>query len=774
MPSKLEWALAYAKAGFFIIELDRNGKEPVGGVRWLGAATNDPDTISYMLSKKDAEGRTPNWGACPGPDKVWLDLDEGFDKQGNPKNGTEKFEALELENGLLPTTLMHSTPSGGRHIALRVPHSVTNANDFPSGIDVRGSHGYVVGPGSEVDGKVYEVIQGGPNEIADAPEWIIEYLRSPGHADPQHDVPLCEWDLEENVSLADEFLYKREPAVQGRNGDNWTVLTAAFCRDFGVSEEKAYELMTRPGGWNNRCVPPWDPEELKVKIKNGYKYSENRPGCKRDLLADVMRKRMTGQLDFDSRSGEDFRSEFELSALERLEKARREMEAEQDIDSEHDEAPATKPVNKRGWYTASGFASRGRRRQYIIPGWMPAHGVTAINAARGVGKSTIMLDLACRMAHGMDWFGIPMMTEHPDKNGDDWCILYLCGEDDEGLELNMIGWHKHHEKDFPEDKLYIRPAITNLMKESDVEDEILALGDIVRGRRCVIFMDTWQRATSHGRQNDDTDMQKAFEAAEILARVLRGPALIAFHPPKDGRQTILGSSIIENNTTAIWFLEEVADGLRLKVTRIKGPGQNNWRKFRKEEVDLESEDQFGKPEIGLIPIKFAGVEDRDKKDALASEAEKRAAWAWAIRGCLEYPYEDNDFEPIPQPNVAQVTTMIADAAWRCNENESCKRFADRYLKPLIEAGITNFTGMPGHPSSTSGGNGPIYRAIHQEFVDEKEGADPRFNFNDDEGTVLVYSPPPGKARPVFHIENNRTRAAEKNKRAKKQAKKKEA
>jgi len=638
-----EWALEYAQQGFFVIQLADGAKEPLAGQGWLHHASNNPKIVEELFRRNP----NMNWGACSGPHFVILDLDVGFGK-----NGEAALFALEMEHGELPDTFKVRTPSGGIHILLHVPHAVTNAHNFPDGIDVRGGHGYVVGPGSKlVEGLCkskdtpgeYTHIEGSLDNIAHAPDWVIERLNTPGADDVNHDVSLCDWDLEQNLNLARNFLETRDPAIEGHGGDGWTVNTAAFMRDYGLSEEMALKIFVETG-WNDRCEPPWPLNELALKIRNGYRYSENRPGCKRDRIYELMEMRGIPP------TPEELHEKFEASPLERLTLQRAREIAEQEPEKERPE---------RGYYYSGGFMDRGERREYVIPGWLPAHGITALLARRGVGKSTILLDLACRIAHGMDWHGLDTTAQEKYEK-DDWKVVYLCGEDDEGLELNMIGWHIYHGK-LPTNNLIIRDGITNLMSEDDVKKEIEKIAEMVGNSRVIIIIDTWQRATAAGRQNADDEMNLAIRTAETMAESFNGPTIIAVHPPKakESRHTILGHSFIENATSAIWFLEEAPDGLKLSVTRIKGPGHGNWFKFEKKLVELQTNDKFGKKEIGLIPLKFAGVEDEGSEQALSTEETKRMAIAWAIRGCYDFPRRDNIYEPF-QLNPKACADFILD------------------------------------------------------------------------------------------------------------------
>jgi hypothetical protein len=748
------WAMAYAEAGLFVIEIEQGAKPPVSGKGWKTHATNSPEVVGKMFDRNPEA----NWGACPGPHFVWLDLDIPTDRKPNKPDGRKALAMLEMAEGDLPETFTCLSASGGEHRLYRVPRPVTNANRLPAGIDTRGGFGYVVGPGSELiegfcdptdtPGK-YEYQSGSLENIADAPEWLIAELRTPGADDPDHDVPLCDWDLPENVALAEEFLSEREPAIEGQGGDGWTTETAMFLRDFGISPERAYVLM-ETSGWNQSCMPRWEPGELKLKIKNGYRYSENRPGCKRNRIVEMQALR-------ENLTREELYDRFVATPLEKAEKAAQEERLE-----------GVKGHLGRSYFYAGGFMKRGRRREYVIPGWLPAHGMTAILASRGVGKSTILIDLACRIAHGMDWQGIPTMAEpeflkkmkDQGKNSEPWKVVYLCGEDDEGLELNIVGWHKFYGKE-PTDNLIIRDGITNLMNGEDVEAEMAKIKELVGDSRCIIIADTWQRATSMGKQNADDDMNRAIEAAEFMAAKNRGPIIVAFHPPKAaGSQTILGSSFIENATSAIWWLEEVGDGIKMKVTRIKGPGHGNWRKYSKETCDLDTVDVFGNKEVGLIPVKFAGTEEQSTEEGKTTTTQVRRAWATAIRGCYEFPMENNEFEPI-KLNRNQIAIFIARMHNEREGDNDAAKFCQRYLHELYAAGVRNLTApfKSESPYSDGKSGGTIYKALSDEWFDVKTRDDTPVLFGDENNTKLTVVIPEGRTKPVFVIMDDEKRNA---------------
>jgi hypothetical protein len=73
------------------------------------------------------------------------------------------------------------------------------------------------------------------------------------------------------------YLHNEAPvAIEGQGGDETTYKVAARVKDLGVDEADAVNLLRMD--WNLRCVPPWDDEELAVKVQNAYKYGSRPPG----------------------------------------------------------------------------------------------------------------------------------------------------------------------------------------------------------------------------------------------------------------------------------------------------------------------------------------------------------------------------------------------------------------------------------------------------------------------------------------------------------------
>lgn len=118
------------------------------------------------------------------------------DRHGGP-DGVAAFEALAATHGLPDGAPVTETPSGGQHWFFRQPEGAPLGNrtgGLPPGIDVRGSGGLVIAPGSALaDGRAWEGEPATPDlaeafvagAIPQLPAWLAEMIRAPKDREPQ-------------------------------------------------------------------------------------------------------------------------------------------------------------------------------------------------------------------------------------------------------------------------------------------------------------------------------------------------------------------------------------------------------------------------------------------------------------------------------------------------------------------------------------------------------------------------------------------------------------
>ncbi|MER6503218.1 bifunctional DNA primase/polymerase [Streptomyces sp. NPDC001455] len=188
----------------------RTGPCTTGHLKWEDRATTDPDRIRAAW----AAGAF-NVGLATGPSGlVVIDLDMPKpNSNGDTPCGVTTFEALcERAGQPVPTTYRTRTASGGHHLYFTAPPGTRLTNTaglLGPLIDTRAWGGYVVGPGSTVNGRTYEVID--PTPVAPLPSWLLNAL-SPA---PRPAPPVRISAARNGGRVADVVLQRETAAVAG-------------------------------------------------------------------------------------------------------------------------------------------------------------------------------------------------------------------------------------------------------------------------------------------------------------------------------------------------------------------------------------------------------------------------------------------------------------------------------------------------------------------------------------------------------------------------------
>lgn len=361
--SKLQAALEWSRRGYKVFPLPSNSKQP-DFVGWVDSATTDPEKIRKIWTTPSGEERDFNI-ACLTTGLVVLDVDV---KDGRP--GLENLEGLHIPQD----TLIVRTPSGGKH--LYFSHDEDSANRVGilgkgSGLDIRGYHGFVVAPGSTIDGVPYVVEHDSP--WADpVPEVLLPFLRPPREK-RRGEMDFAD-DSEEALALGRHYLVHNAPiAISGQGGNDATYgVCTKLTRDFGLSEEAATTLLLEL--WNGRCEPPWDEDALFDIVEHSCRYGQNERG--------------SGTLS---------------AALGDLS----EFDALPPPHAKEDEPPAEQNQRRADEIVLfSSFVGRAAPpRKWIVKGMLPERAVTLLYGNGGTGKSLLAIQLGVARALGRPWLG---------------------------------------------------------------------------------------------------------------------------------------------------------------------------------------------------------------------------------------------------------------------------------------------------------------------------------------------------------------------------------
>jgi len=163
----LDRALAYAEQGWAVFPLVPNTKRPLTANGFKDASMSPEAITKWWTGHPNA-----NIAIATGAPSHILAVDVDV------KNGAKGRESIASLNGGVASTLTASTPSGGWHLYYLCPEGgLRSRNGLLPGVDLKADGGYVVAPGSTIDGKPYEWVD--PEaQISAIPEAILALARN--------------------------------------------------------------------------------------------------------------------------------------------------------------------------------------------------------------------------------------------------------------------------------------------------------------------------------------------------------------------------------------------------------------------------------------------------------------------------------------------------------------------------------------------------------------------------------------------------------------------
>lgn len=173
--------------------------------------------------------------------------------------------------------------------------------------------------------------------------------------------------------------------------------------------------------------------------------------------------------------------------------------------------------------------------EYIVDGWVEDQALSAIIGPSGVGKSAVVLDMACSIAMGIPWQGKTTKRSR---------VLYIAGEGGTGAAQRVKAWEAEHNLDVGEDLFMITEAVLIGSKDRELWSW---LADQVKAQdiRLVIF-DTLARMALGLEENSASDMGNAVARFDRLRRDANTGVMVVHHTARGathgrGSTAILGA-----------------------------------------------------------------------------------------------------------------------------------------------------------------------------------------------------------------------------------------
>jgi Bifunctional DNA primase/polymerase, N-terminal len=267
-PHLMRSALAIATGGTPVFPLKPFTKVPALGSGWPDRATRDPDRIRSWWTWAPY-----NIGVVTGETIVVVDLDAP--KQPHEPHGRLTLARLAraAEADLPRDTRIVTTPSGGQHLYFRNPPDTVLRNTaglLGRHIDTRAVGGYVVGPGSIIDGRLYRLVRDAAP--APLPDWILRLWQA--RPRPQQPGPVPRHPAYVAAALRGVTADVADAAVGTRNA---TLFRAAarlgnFVAQGRLSEWEASKTLRAACGGHDLSE-----SEVERTIRSGLRWGSGRP-----------------------------------------------------------------------------------------------------------------------------------------------------------------------------------------------------------------------------------------------------------------------------------------------------------------------------------------------------------------------------------------------------------------------------------------------------------------------------------------------------------------
>ena len=466
--------------GFYIFPV--HGKQPL--VKWRSASTQDLPTIALWQRQFSGNGHPPlGWGIdCGKSNKAVIDVD-----CGKIPTAEETLFQLMLEYGPLPPTLKSRTISTGYHLIHEGQIKNSASNKLGIGLDTRGMGGFIVAPGSP--GYTIEL----DLPITPIPDWVVNLVGAPTERTKPEPDPNYEYDTPMAISLAVQFLETAEPAVMTQGGNTQIYRIAAHVKDFGVSCDKAVELMLTH--WYDRCVPNNRMESLGKIVCHAYDYGYHPPGIRNPEAV---------------------------------------FEPWEDPEPQKDIA-----TQKSLFIDLVELLTGSLKINYLIEGIIETPSTGLMFGESTAGKSFLGLGLGMSVAYGIPWLGHEVA-----KRG---LVFYLCGEGQKGIPRRLKAWLKHHGLDPKADVLKVSRRRLELDANS-AETMRAEIESMVSkwGRPALIIVDTLARhLPGSADENSAKDVGAFINAVDYLKDAFRCVLLIIHHSGKKALDVSRGSSVLK-------------------------------------------------------------------------------------------------------------------------------------------------------------------------------------------------------------------------------------
>jgi hypothetical protein len=267
--------------------------------------------------------------------------------------------------------------------------------------------------------------------------------------------------------------------------------------------------------------------------------------------------------------------------------------------------------------------------QWLVENYLETDALSMVFGPSGGGKSFVVVDMACCIATGTPWHGMPV------KQG---AVFYIAGEGHNGLARRFAAWQKARSVPLNDDvPLYKSSRAVMFLDESSAQqmsDEVERLAAETGKAPQLVIIDTLARNFGDGDENKQQDANMFIEHMDKYIRRKWNCNVMVVHHSGHDMDRARGSSAFKGAMDQELWIKGAAGRIDLKVTKMKDAEVPADRRFKIEQVGLGIEDDCGVEIQGAYiepdgnPLEFKVGSRTNGTDLLALDVAKAMYPAW--------------------------------------------------------------------------------------------------------------------------------------------------
>lgn len=234
------------------------------------------------------------------------------------------------------------------------------------------------------------------------------------------------------------------------------------------------------------------------------------------------------------------------------------------------------------------------------PTWLIAelitdYGLSIVYGDPGAGKSFIVLDMALRIAFGMDWHGL--ITKQIG-------VLYIAGEGSRGLGKRVKGWRREHGLEGAPAPFLLLPVAVQLLDAKEtakLQRTIVAAMERAGFQIGLVIIDTVSRAIAGQDENGQESMSLFIKACADIQAQIGGAVIGVHHSGKDSSRGMRGSTVLLGGCDASLKVTKNDETVTIETEKQKDAEQAEPIYMQMKKVEWVA--GLGKEESTLVPVK---------------------------------------------------------------------------------------------------------------------------------------------------------------------------